>query len=158
MTGLLGDDDDLMTASAKGHSRQPLPRLLSGSGLLGGSTMADIPRSEPTPWRNHVEPAQVLPDNFQVEYIEKPLTFDEALAELQAVTGGTYYPTIPPGPDSTSVVLWGDETKVGNGATVTNGKVLTITPQGGVLRTVTGDHAVSIDGKGRARRIRLERT
>jgi hypothetical protein len=38
MAGLvdfIGDDDDLMTASGKAFSRESLPGLLSGSGLLG---------------------------------------------------------------------------------------------------------------------------
>jgi hypothetical protein len=57
-----------------------------------------------------------------------------------------------------SVALWGQVTKIGNGGTVTNGQVLTVTPQGNVLTTVSGDRAVSISDSGRVRVIRLQRT
>ena len=139
--------------------------------------MAHSPRSWPTPWwnsaaavpttnsaiertptqtesyRGRVERAQVLPDNFEVEYTQQNLTSDEARARLNAANPKGYYGDA----DTTSVVLWGDETKIGGGATVTNGQVLTVTSRGNVLTTVTKDRAVSIDSKGRARIIRLER-
>src|SRR5262245_41710957 len=116
--------------------------------------MVDIPRSGPTSWRNHVEPAQILPDNFEAEYTQQNLTPDEARARLSAANPKKYYGDS----DTTSAVLGGNVTQIGDGGTVTNGQVLTVTRRGNILTTVTKDHAVSIDGKGRIRVIRLERT
>src|SRR5262249_45407827 len=132
MAGLLdfiGDDDDQMVASANAHPRQPLPGLLSGSGLLGASTMADIPRSGSTSWRNHVERAQVLPDNFEIEYTQQNLTPDEARARLSAANPKKFYGDS----DTTSAVLGGNVTEIGDGGTVTNGQVLTVTRRGNIL-------------------------
>jgi hypothetical protein len=55
------------------------------------------------------------------------------------------------GPEGRSVALFGQVAKIGNGGTVTNGQVLTVTPQGNVLTTVTRDTAVSISEDGRVR-------
>src|SRR5262245_14305288 len=116
MAGLLdfiGDDDDWMTASAKANSPQPLPGLLDGSGLLGGSTMAYSQRSWPPSWWNSaaalpttnstiertptqaephrgVERTQVLPDNFEIGYTQQSLTPDEARARWNAADPKEY--------------------------------------------------------------------
>jgi hypothetical protein len=97
---------------------------------------------------------QAPPDGFEIEYIETILTPDQALERLNAADKPEYFL----GPEGRSVALWGNVTRLGNGGTVTNGQVLTVTPQGNVLTTVTGDRAVSIGESGRVRVIRLQRT
>ena len=132
----------------------PLGRSLT-DGILSGNRLASPPSAAPDDFvSSSIAPAQAPPDGFEVEYIETILTPDQALERLNAADKPEYFL----GPEGSSVALWGNVTRLGNGGTVTNGQVLTVTPQGNVLTTVTGDRAVSISESGRVRMIRLQRT
>jgi hypothetical protein len=73
------------------------------------------------PIRSLPQRAQVLPDNFEIEYTQENLTPDEARKRLDAAADKTYYPSSDGG---VSVVLSGNVTKIGDGATITTAEFL----------------------------------
>jgi hypothetical protein len=136
-------------AAEAGPGAQPIAR--------GGST--DIPRGSDADRGAHfgadTSYAQTAPGDFEIEHTQQSLTPDQVNTRLNAADKPRFFL----GPDGTvSIALNGDFAPVGKGGTVTNGQVITVTPQGNVLTTVTKDSAVSIGDDARSTVIRLRRT
>jgi hypothetical protein len=82
----------------------------------------------------------------QIVVVQRELAPEQVISRLSETRQPEYFR----GAVGFSVVLNGEINRIGNGAVVTNGQVLTMTAEGSTLTTVTSDSAVWISRSGEA--------